>query len=93
LPTTGWKTVLVRRKPVPLQKASIAVPPRAFAMIGSATDNEVASKATIRVRTESDAKASLNRHPGLNTGALAGFEDVCEELELTGACPIISFSI
>jgi hypothetical protein len=32
-PRTGWKTVDVNRKEVPLQKASIADPPNALAII------------------------------------------------------------
>lgn len=32
-PVMGWKTVEVRRKEVPAQKASIAVPPSFWAMI------------------------------------------------------------
>ena len=42
-PMTGWKTVEVRRKDVPDQKASIAVPFSSFAMIYvvSATSSKV----------------------------------------------------
>lgn len=45
----GWKTVLERRKDVPAQKASMAVPWSLDAMMGRATEMEVASRATTRV--------------------------------------------
>jgi hypothetical protein len=84
--------VLVSKKLVPDQKASIALPPRTFAMMGRATDKDVASNATMRVMMDSVAKASLKRHPGLNTGGAGVFEELCDELELTGFSIFISLS-
>lgn len=66
-PRTGWKTVLVKRKDVPAQNASIAEPPSSLAMIGSATESDVASKATMRVTTDSETNARISLHPGLNS--------------------------
>jgi hypothetical protein len=62
----GWKTVLARRKAVPDQNASMAVPCNAREITGSATDMDVPSRATINVRTASEAKARRNRGVGLN---------------------------
>lgn len=45
----GWKTVEVRRKEVPDQKASMAVPPRSCETMGRATLRDVASRATTRI--------------------------------------------
>jgi len=61
LANEGWKTVDVRRNEVPDQKASIAVPLSLDAMIGSATEREVASNAAARVTTESVVKARMKR--------------------------------
>ncbi len=41
----------MRRKDVPAQKASIAEPPRSDAMMGRATEREVASSAAASVTT------------------------------------------
>lgn len=41
----AWKTVEVRRKEVPDQKASMAVPPRSCETMGRATLRDVASRA------------------------------------------------
>ena len=60
----GWKTVEVSRNDVPAQKASMAVPCSFCAMTGSATDMLVPSRATMRVRTARERKASQNRRPG-----------------------------
>lgn len=57
LPMTGWKTVDVTRKDVPAQKASIAVPFKSFAMIGRATEIEVASRAAMSVMTQREMNA------------------------------------
>lgn len=45
----GWKTVEVRRKEVPDQKASMAVPPRSCETMGRATLRDVASRAKTRI--------------------------------------------
>jgi hypothetical protein len=45
----GCRTVEVNRNEVPDQKASMAVPPRASAMMGNATLREVASSAATKV--------------------------------------------
>jgi hypothetical protein len=83
-PIMGWNTVLVSRKLVPDQKASIALPPRVCAMIGSATDSEVASRATMSVTMDSEVKATFKRHPGLKAGGPGALPDTCEEPELAG---------
>lgn len=57
-PSTGWKTVVVRRKAVPAQNASIAVPPSSFAMMGRATERDVASRAAMSVTTQRETKAA-----------------------------------
>jgi hypothetical protein len=62
----GCKTVLLKRKLVPDQKASRAVPWRASLMVGRATLRVVASKATARVRADSDEKASRKSRLGLH---------------------------
>ena len=77
-PRTGWKTVLVNRKDVPLQKASIAVPLSNFAMIGRATERDVASSATINVTVVSDRKARMKRHPGWNCSVVSAEGDSSE---------------
>jgi hypothetical protein len=82
-PRTGWKTVLVRRKDVPDQNASIAVPPSSLAMIGSATESDVASKATISVTTDSETNARISLHPGLNS-SLVELLSECSEGGLDG---------
>jgi len=95
LPMIGWNTVLVRRKLVPDQKASIAVPPSVFAMMGRATDSEVASRATMSVMTERELKATMKRHPGLNADTFeVNSEDFWDEgLEPRGTSPVVvSFS-
>lgn len=48
LANVGWKTVEVRRKEVPAQKASTAEPWSFSAMMGRATEMEVASRAVAR---------------------------------------------
>ena len=68
---------------MPAQKASIAVPPSSFAMIGSATESEVASKATISVTTESETNARISLHPGLNSLLLELLSE-CSEGGLDG---------
>lgn len=63
-------------------------------MIGRATERDVASKATIKVMTDNDEKASLNRHPGLNFCGSGDFdEDLCDEPVLTGVSASTSFSM
>lgn len=48
-PKAGWKTVEHSKNDVPDQKASMAVPLSFSAMVGRATDSDVASRATTRV--------------------------------------------
>ncbi len=66
----GWNTVDARRKDVPAQKASMAVPWSFFAMMGRATDMEVPSSATMRVRTARQPKARMRRVETLNSGGV-----------------------
>ena len=54
---------------MPAQKASIAVPLRARAILGRATLILVPSKATIRVRTQRAAKARTSRVVGFQASA------------------------
>jgi len=67
-------TVLASKNDVPAQKASIAVPSSFCAMTDNATDNEVESMATIKVRTANARKTSQNRYVGLK-GAIEGEEE------------------
>ena len=54
---------------MPAQKASIAVPLRARAILGRATLILVPSKATMRVRTQRAAKARTSRVVGFQASA------------------------
>lgn len=54
-------TVLANKNDVPAQKASMAVPWSFWAIIESATDNEVESIATIKVRTAKARNTSQKR--------------------------------
>ena len=65
----GCNTVLDKRKLVPDQKASSAVPLRAELMTGKATDRLVASKATASVRVQRARKARRKSRVGLKAGA------------------------
>jgi hypothetical protein len=65
----GWKTVDVRRKEVPDQKASMAVPWSFAAMMGSATERVVASRATANVTKARARKARRKRQLGLKAWA------------------------
>jgi hypothetical protein len=60
----GWKTVDVRRKEVPDQKASMAVPCSFAAMMGRATERVVASRATANVTKARARKARRKRQLG-----------------------------
>lgn len=82
-PMIGWNTVDVRRNEVPDQNASMAEPLSAFAMIGRATEIDVASRAAMRVMTQRLMKAAMNRHPGWNFSG-AGDCDVSEVVSLCG---------
>ncbi len=64
----GCKTVLAKRKLVPDQKASRAVPPRADETTGMATDKLVASKAVAKAKVMRAEKAKKNSRLGLKTG-------------------------
>jgi hypothetical protein len=66
----GWKTVDVRRKEVPDQKASMAVPWSFAAMMGRATERVVASRATANVTKARARKARRKRQLGLKAWAL-----------------------
>jgi hypothetical protein len=76
-PRTGWKTVLVSKNEVPAQNASSAVPWRSRAMIGRATDREVASNAAINVIIDKLLNATINLHPGLKA-AVEPAEEICD---------------
>jgi hypothetical protein len=83
----GWNTVEASRKDVPDQKASIAVPCRASAIFGKATDMLVPSRATMRVNTHNETNARMSRVLGFHAsagGGCSGFVDdsELEELEL-----------
>lgn len=69
---------------MPDQNASIAVPPSSLAMIGSATEIDVASKATMSVTTDSEMNARTSLHPGLNS-LLLELPSECSEGGLDGA--------
>ena len=83
-PSGGWKTEEHNRKPVPAQKASRPVPPRALEIIyaalasdafreaggltESATAKQVESRATTSVKTHKVEIANLTIMLGLNSG-------------------------
>jgi len=68
----GWKTVDASKNEVPDQKASMAVPFNLCAMIGKATDIDVPSNATIRVKTDRAANAMRKRVEISKVGGVAG---------------------
>jgi hypothetical protein len=85
----GWKTVDVRRKEVPDQKASMAVPCSFAAMMGSATERVVASRATAKVTNARARKARRKRQLGLKVWALFSLL-LLEGLSSPGNCIAVS---
>jgi len=77
--------VEVRRKEVPDQKASMAVPWSFAAMMGRATERVVASRATANVTNARARKARRKRQLGLKAWALFSLSTL-EGLSSPGNC-------
>ena len=71
---------------MPDQKASIAVPLSALAMIGRATESEVASSAAAKVTTEREQNARTKRQFGSNSSvASPAFSEILSSsLDIVG---------
>ena len=77
----GCRTVEVNKNDVPDQKASIALPFSFCAIIGRATDKDVASSAAARFMIIKLKNATRNRQSGLKssgaTGCSSGYARDC----------------